>query len=132
MYPRDRGKQQSSFSWQYRKERKVMNAEKTTKRITMSYDEYQEELRKAKNECENRRYSESILCVEHIRKISKLEKELRALEIRNFQETTHYQKLADERRSVILDKETTFITASIIAGLLGTVAICEAIALLGR
>lgn len=74
MYPRDRGTQQSSFSWQYRKERKVMNAEKTTKRITMSYDEYQEEIRKAKNECENRRYSESILCVEHIRKISKLEK----------------------------------------------------------
>lgn len=31
MYPRDRGKQQSSFSWQNRKERKVMNAEKTTK-----------------------------------------------------------------------------------------------------
>ena len=132
MYTRDRGTQQSSFSWQYRKERKVMNAEKTTKRITMNYDEYQEELRKAKNECENRRYSESILCVEHIRKISKLEKELRALEIRNFQKVTHYQKLAEERRSVILDKETTFITASIIAGLLGTVAICEAIALLGR
>lgn len=56
MYTRDRGKQQSSFSWQNRKERKVMNAEKTTKRITMSYDEYQEELRKAKNEYENRRY----------------------------------------------------------------------------
>lgn len=49
MYTRDRGKKQSSFSWQYRKERKVMNAEKTTKRITMSYDEYQEELRRAKN-----------------------------------------------------------------------------------
>lgn len=132
MYPRDRGKQQSSFSWQYRKERKIMNAEKTTKRITMSYDEYQEEIRKAKSECENRRYSESILCVEHIRKISKLEKELRALEIRNFQEVTHYQKLADERRTVVLEKETTFITVSIIAGLLGTVVICEAIALLGR
>lgn len=132
MYPRDRGKQKSSFSWQYRKERKVMNAEKTTKRITMSYDEYQEELRKAKNECENRRYSESILCVEHIRKISKLKKELRALEIRNFQEVIHYQKLADERRTGVLEKETAFITASIIAGLLGTVVICEAIALLGR
>ena len=132
MYTRDRGTQQSSFSWQYRKERKVMNAEKTTKRITMSYDEYQEEIRKAKNECENRRYSESILCVEHIRKISKLEKELRVLEIRNFQEVTHYQKLAEERRSVILDKEMAFIKASIIAGLLGTVVICEAIVLLGR
>lgn len=109
-----------------------MNAEKTTKRITMSYDEYQEEIRKAKNECENRRYSESILCVEHIRKISKLEKELRVLEIRNFQEVTHYQKLAEERRSVILDKEMAFIKASIIAFLLGTVAVCEAIVLLGR
>lgn len=51
-----------------------MNAEKTTKRITMSYDEYQEELRTAKNECENRRYTESNLCIEHIRKISNLEK----------------------------------------------------------
>lgn len=132
MYPRDRGLLLSSFSWQNRKERKVMNADKTTKRITMSYDEYQEELRKAKNECENRRYSESILCVEHIKKISKLEKELKALEIRNFQETTHYQKLAEERRTVVLKKETNFITASIIAGLLGTVAICEVIALLGR
>lgn len=132
MYTRDRGNQKSSFSWQYRKERKVMNAEKTTKRITMSYDEYQEEIRKAKTECENRRYTESILCGEHMRKIRELEKELKTLEIRNFQETTHYQKLADERRSVILDKETAFITASIIAGLLGTVAICEAIVLLGR
>lgn len=132
MYTRDRGTQQSSFSWQYRKERKVMNAEKTTKRITMGYDEYQEEIRKAKTECENRRYTESNLCVEHLRKISQLEKELRAQEIRNFQETTHYQKLAEERRKVILDKETTFITASIIAGLLGTVAICEAIAILAR
>ena len=132
MYPRDRGIQQSSFSWQYRKERKVMNTEKTTKRITMSYDEYQEELRKAKNECENRRYTESNLCVEHIRKISKLEKELRALEIRNFQEVTHYQKLADERMTAVLKKETAFITASIVAFLIGAVAISETIVLLGR
>lgn len=132
MYPRDRGTQQSSFSWQNRKERKVMNADKTTKRITMSYDEYQEEIRKAKTECENRRYSESILYVEQIRKISKLEKELKALEIRNFQEVTHYQKLAEERRTAVLEKETVCITTSIIAGLLGAVVICEAIALLGR
>lgn len=132
MYTRDRGTQQVLFSWQYRKERKVMSAEKTTKRIIMSYDEYQEEIRKAKNECENRRYSESILCVEHIRKISKLEKELRVLEIRNFQEVTHYQKLADERMTAVLKKETAFIQASIIAFLLGTVAVCEAIVLLGR
>lgn len=108
MYPRDRGKQKSSFSWQYRKERKVMNAEKTTKRITMSYDEYQEELRKAKNECENRRYSESILCVEHIRKISKLEKELRALEIRNFQEVTHYQKISWRKKNRSVRERNSF------------------------
>lgn len=132
MYPRDRGTQQSSFSWQNRKERKGMNAEKTTKRITMSYDEYQEELKTAKRECENRRYTESNLCVEHIRKISKLEKELRAQKIRNFQETTHYQKLADERQTIVLEKETAFITESIIAGLLGTIAICEELELLGR
>lgn len=132
MYPRDRGKQKSSFSWQYRKERKVMNAEKKTKRITMSYDEYQEEIRTARIECENKRYSESILYVEQLRKISKLEKELRELEIRNFQEVTHYRKLADERMTAVLKKETAFITTSIIAFLLGAVAISEAIVLLGR
>lgn len=77
MYPRDRGKQQVLFSWQYRKERKVMNAEKT---ITMDYEEYRKEL---SNEQQrgyargiNANLKENYLYQETFRKATKLETQL--------------------------------------------------------